>query len=74
MLRLRLRQTLEEHPENLPLMLKGIGMLVKAVSANYKLSKEAKTDLSVSIRELLEEVGGRICPEVLGDSITSKDN
>ena len=74
MLRLRLRQTLEEHPENLTLMLKGIGMLVRAVSANYKLSKEAKTDLSVSIRELLEEVGGRICPEVLGDSITSKDN
>jgi hypothetical protein len=66
-LRLRLRSALQEHPEDLPLMLKGIELLVRALSASYRLSKDAKADLSASLRGVLEEVGGRIYPEGLGD-------
>jgi hypothetical protein len=65
--RLRLRSALEEHPEDLALMVKGVELLVKALSARYRLSKSEKADLSASIRGLVEEIGGRLCPEVIGD-------
>lgn len=54
-LRLRLRQTLADHPENMTLMLKGVELLVKALAANYRLSKKSKNQLSQRIRTLLEE-------------------
>jgi uncharacterized membrane protein YccC len=72
-LRLRLRSALQEHPEDLPLMLKGIELLVRALSASYRLSKDAKADLSASLRGVLEEVGGRIYPEGLGDIPRDED-
>lgn len=74
LLRVRLRRALEEHPENMTLMLKGVELLVKALAANYRLSKDAKADLSASIRSMLEEFGGRIYPEALGDVVGSEDN
>jgi hypothetical protein len=66
-LRVRLRQALEEHPENMTLMLKGVELLVKAVGANYRLSKEAKADLSANVKAVLEEYGPMISPESNGD-------
>jgi hypothetical protein len=66
-LRLRLRSALEEHPENLTLMLKGIELLVKALSARYRLSKDAKADISASIEGVLREIGGRVYPEGFDD-------
>ncbi len=36
-LRVRLRRALEEHPENMGLMLKGVELLVRALGANHKL-------------------------------------
>jgi hypothetical protein len=66
-LRLRLRSVLQEHPDNMKLMLKGIELLTRALSARYRLSKDAKADLSASIKSVLSEIGGRIYPEGLGD-------
>ena len=66
-LRLRLRSALEDHPENMKLMLKGIEMLTRAISAKYRLSKDAKADLSAGIKGVLKEIGGRVYPEGLGD-------
>jgi len=65
--RLRLRSALEQHPEDLKLMAKGVDLLVKALSARYRLSKDEKADLSAGIKGILEEVGGNLCPEVIGD-------
>jgi hypothetical protein len=58
LLRLRLRETLSKHPEDMPLMLRGIELLVKAVSARYRLSKEDETNLSESIANVIRQVGG----------------
>jgi hypothetical protein len=66
-LRLRLRSVLKEHPDNMKLMLKGVELLTRAISAKYRLSKDAKADLSAGIKSVLEEIGGRVYPEGLGD-------
>ena len=67
LIRLRLRSALEQHPQNLTLMLKGIELLVKALSARYRLKKDDKTALSESLRRTLEEIGGPLFPEAFGD-------
>ena len=72
-LRVRLRRALEEHPENMTLMLKGVEMLVKAVSAGYRLSKDAKADLSESVRGTLEEYARMISPEGESDFAGTED-
>jgi hypothetical protein len=58
LLRLRLREALSKHPEDLPLMLRGIELLVKAVSARYRLSKEDESNLSESIANVIRQAGG----------------
>jgi hypothetical protein len=66
-LRLKLRSALEEQPENVKLMLKGIELLVRAVSAKYRLSAKDKEDLSESVKGVLRDIGGPVYPEVFGD-------
>ena len=63
LLRLRLSRLTEEQPENLELLIKGIGMLVRAVSAKYKLSHKAEEDLYQSLLGVLQGVGSVLLPE-----------
>jgi hypothetical protein len=72
-LRVRLRRALEDHPENMTLMLKGVEMLVKALSAGYRLSREAKAELSESVTATLEEFGRIMSPEGESDVAGSED-
>jgi len=65
--RLRLRSALEQHPEDLKLMAKGVDLLVKALSVRYRLSKDEKADLSAGIKGILGEIGGTLYPEVIDD-------
>jgi hypothetical protein len=67
LIRLRLRSALEQHPQNLTLMAKGIELLVKALSARYKLTKDDKTQVLESMRRTLREISGPLYPEVFGD-------
>ena len=67
LIRLRLRSALEQHPQDLTLMLRGIELLVKALSARYQLKKDDKTALSESLRRTLQEIGGPLYPEAFGD-------
>ena len=67
LLRLKLREVLAEHPQNLQLMLRGIELLVKAVSARYRLSKQAEEDLAESIAGVIRGVGGLLMPEAFAD-------
>ncbi len=62
-LRVKLREVLQQRPDDLPLMLRGIDLLVKAVAARYRLSKEAEEDLSGSIAGVVRGVGGLLIPE-----------
>ena len=67
-LRVKLRGALEDQKENIPLMLRGIDLLVKAVSARYRLSKKAEEDLSDSLAGVLRGVGGALMPERFDDA------
>lgn len=65
LLRLQLKRALEEQPQNLQLMVKGMELLVRAVSARYRLSKEAQQDLSDNIVGVIEGIGAQLFPEGL---------
>jgi hypothetical protein len=57
LLRLRLRQAVGEHPEDLPLMFKGVELLAKVVATRYRLSKRAERDLAASIANVVRGIG-----------------
>jgi hypothetical protein len=63
LLRVRLSRLAEEQPENLELLIKGIGMLVRAVSTKYRLSHKAEDDLYQSLLGVLRGVGSVLLPE-----------
>ncbi|HLB28810.1 MAG TPA: hypothetical protein VJM69_01620 [Dehalococcoidia bacterium] len=63
LLRLKLKRALEEEPENLALMVKGLELLVRAVSARYRLSQEDQEGLVEGLRAVLEDVGAKLYPE-----------
>ena len=67
LLRVKLREVVSERPEELPLMLRSIELLVKAVSARYRLSKQAEEDLAESIAGVIRGVGGLLMPEMFAD-------
>jgi hypothetical protein len=56
-LRVRLKRALQEHPQDLALIAKGVDMLVKAVAARYKLSRKARRDLADNLANLIESMG-----------------
>ena len=60
LLRMKLASTLEEHPDNMPLMLRAVDMLVKTVAAKYRLSRKSQENLAEAIDGVLKEVGGAL--------------
>jgi hypothetical protein len=56
-LRLRLRTALAERPDDLPLVFKGIGLLVRMVAVRYRLSKKAERDLAASLANVVRGLG-----------------
>jgi hypothetical protein len=65
LLRLRLKEMLNEHPENISLFLRGVELLMKAVSTKYRLSKDDKDNLGDAVSEVLKDIGGAILPETM---------
>ncbi len=63
LLRVRLSQMAQEHPEKLELLFKGIGLLVRAVSTRYRLSPKAEKDLCQSVIAVMNGIGGALWPE-----------
>ncbi len=57
MLRVRMKAALRQHPEDLPLIAKGLDMLVKAVAARYRLSPKARRDLADNLGAVLDNLG-----------------
>jgi hypothetical protein len=62
-LRVRLKKALDEHPEDYALMVRGIGMLTKAVATQYRLSPRASKDLAERFAAVLNSVGDQLFPE-----------
>ncbi len=65
LLRMKLSLLLEEHPDKVDLLFKGVNLLLRAVVARYKLSPEAGEDLYQSIVGVLNGIGRELSP---GDS------
>ena len=59
---------LEERPDDLKLMLKGIELLVRALSTRYRLPRQSQEELSDAVRDVLREVAGPLYPELAGDA------
>lgn len=63
LLRVKLTSALEGQPDNMPLMLRAVELLVKAVAAKYRLSRKSRENLVEAINEVLKEIGGALFPE-----------
>jgi len=63
LLRVKLKSAIAQHPENMTLVLKAIAMIIRAVATKYRLSKEAKENLTDAIDSVLKEIGGALYPE-----------
>lgn len=60
LLRVKLSTALTEHPDNMPLMMRGVDLLVKAVAAKYRLSKKSQDNLAEAIDGVLKEIGAAL--------------
>lgn len=63
LLRTKLATALREHPDDLDLFLKGIGLLVRAVAIRYRLSGKSEDDLYSNLVATLEGLGAQIFPQ-----------
>ncbi len=61
-LRVRLRRALEERPEDIQLLVRGLDLLVKAVAARYRLSPQARRDLADNLAGVLNSLGDQLLP------------
>ena len=60
LLRVKLSSALEEHPENMPLLIRAVDLLVKAVATKYRLSRKSQENLAEAIDSVLKEIGGAL--------------
>ena len=67
LLRLKLRDALQEGPESFQLMVRGMELLVKLVSARYRLSKKAEKDIASSAANVLRGLAVQLFPESRDD-------
>lgn len=63
LLRLRLARMLQEHPQDMELLVKGMGLLVRAVATRYRLSKKSEKDLQDSVVGVIRGIGNVLYPE-----------
>jgi len=60
LLRMKLQELVAKHPDKLELLFKGVNLLLRAVSARYRLSPRAEEDLARSITGVLQGVGSAL--------------
>lgn len=61
-LRVKLRTAIDEHPNDMRLLSLGMEALVRAVSAEYRLSPKSRRDLAESFTNLLNSLGDQLLP------------
>ena len=62
LLRVRLKRGVMERPQDLPLLVRGLDLLVKAVAARYRLSPKARRDLADNLAATLNSLGDQLLP------------
>ena len=68
LLRVKLSTALAEHPDNMQQMLRAVELLVRAVSAEYRLSSKSQDNLAAAIDGVLREIGGALFPNFPNNS------
>ena len=62
-LRVKLYSSLAQHPDDMPVILRGMELLVRAVAARYRISGKSEDDLFQSAVGVLKGVGELLLPE-----------
>ena len=62
-LRVKLQTALTERPEDYTLLLRGVDLMVRAVSARYRISGKGEDDLYQSVVGVLKGIGTVLLPE-----------
>jgi hypothetical protein len=62
LMRVRLKRAIEERPEDVQLLMKGLDILVRAVGARYRLSPKSRKDLADSLAATLSSLGDQLLP------------
>ena len=62
LMRVRLKRAVEQHPEDVQLLVKGLGILVRAVGARYRLSPKSRKDLAENLAAALNSLGDQLLP------------
>ena len=68
LLRLRLRSALRDRPEDLPLLFKGVDLLVRLVVRRYGLPKQSAEDFQGAIEKVLASLSLDSPPEAESDA------
>jgi len=66
LMRVRLKRAVEEHPEDVQLLVKGLDILVRAVGARYRLSPKSRKDLAENLAAALNSLGDQLLPPAEG--------
>ena len=61
-LRVRLKRALQEHPQDVSLIGKGLDLLVKAVAARYRLSPKARRQLADQLESAFRQLSDTFLP------------
>ena len=62
LVRVRLKRAVEQHPEDVQLLVKGLDILVRAVGARYRLSPKSRRDLADNLAAALNSLGDQLLP------------
>ena len=62
LMRVRLKREVEQHPEDVQLLVKGLEILVRAVGARYRLSPKSRKDLAENLAAALNSLGDQLLP------------
>ena len=62
LMRVRLKRAVKERPEDVQLLVKGLGVLVRAVGARYRLSPKSRKDLADNLAAALNSLGDQLLP------------
>ena len=61
-MRVRLKRAVEERPQDLQLLVKGLDILMRAVGARYRLSPKSRKDLTENLAATLNSLGDQLLP------------
>jgi hypothetical protein len=62
LMRVKLKRAVEERPEDVKLLVKGLEVLVRAVGARYRLSPKSRKDLADNLAATLNSLGDQLLP------------